>query len=276
MDYNMKISLVIRTLNEEKHIDKCLTAVLSQTRLPDEVLLIDNNSHDKTVEIAKKYQDKLNLKIYNNPNNGYVSGLNMGADKSRYEVIGFLSADCYPQISWLDNLLKVMKEKNSAVVMGSEDIQGDTDIHFVLQATRKKVKKDKKIIFFENSNIIYKKEILQKLLPFIGIGEKNGGEDTLLSLRCHRKGYLAMKASQAIVMHSVYDNMADFASRTRQQGARLGDFFYYGWRYPRVYLNPFYWSIVEFLAYFKYFDKRFLKISFWRLRYILQGMVAKK
>jgi glycosyltransferase involved in cell wall biosynthesis len=272
----MKISLVIRTLNEEKNIGKCLTAVLSQTKLPDEILLVDNNSTDKTVALASEFQDRLNLKIINNLDPGYVSGLNVGVKEAQYDIIGFLSADCYPKKDWLEKLATTIETKNVAVVMGREEVCGDSDIHYVLQKTRNHSKRNKNITFFENSNIIYKKEILKKLLPFTGVGIKKGGEDTLLSIRYTEEGYHAMRSGGAVVMHSIYDSMSDFEFRTKQQGARLGEFFHHGWRYPRTYLNPFYWSIVEFLAYFRYFDTRFLRIAFLRLKYTLSGMMQEK
>ena len=47
------VSVVIRARNEEKWIRHCLDAVLSQTHRNFEVIVVDNSSQDKTVEIAK-------------------------------------------------------------------------------------------------------------------------------------------------------------------------------------------------------------------------------
>ena len=51
----MKISALINTLNEEKNIEKCLQSL----SWVDEIILVDMYSDDKTVEIAKKYTDKI-------------------------------------------------------------------------------------------------------------------------------------------------------------------------------------------------------------------------
>ena len=271
----MKISLVVRTLNEEKNISRCLSAVLKQTRLPDEILIVDNYSCDKTLEIVKKFQNKLQIIIFCNTRVSYVSGLNLGVKMAKYKTLGFLSADCFPQSRWLENLIKTMNKHKAVAVVGSERARGNKDIHYVLQRTRLYPRQDKIITFFENSNIIYKKEVLKTLLPFVGIGVKKGGEDTLLSIRYAKEGHKVMRSGQAIVEHNVYDSMDDFKSRTIQQGERLNEFFHYGFCYPRTYLNPFYWALIEFLSFFRYFDKRFLKISFLRLKYVLQGMLKK-
>lgn len=268
----MKVSLVIRTLNEEKNIGKCLAGVFAQTKKPDEILIIDNCSSDRTMEIVREFQNKLLITVYCNPDVNYTSGLNLGAETANHEIVGFLSADCYPEPEWLENLIKTMKESKAAVVIGREEARGSDDIHYVLQRTRSHSRQDKSVTFFENSNIIYKKEILKKLLPFAGIGRKKGGEDTLLSIRYAEEGYRAMRSGRAVVKHNVYDSMQDFRSRTIQQGERLGEFLSFNFRYPRTYLNPFYWSLVEFLYFFRYIDKRFLKIAWLRLRYTLQGI----
>lgn len=52
----MKISVVISAYNEEKKIEDCLRSLKA---VADEIIFIDNTSDDKTVQIAKKYTDKI-------------------------------------------------------------------------------------------------------------------------------------------------------------------------------------------------------------------------
>lgn len=49
------ITAVVTSLNEERYIDRCLTSIFSQTIQPDEVILIDAQSTDKTISIAQSY-----------------------------------------------------------------------------------------------------------------------------------------------------------------------------------------------------------------------------
>ena len=59
----MLISVVIPAYNEEESLPNTLDALVSQeTRYPYEVVLIDNNSTDKTADIAKSYRHKINIK----------------------------------------------------------------------------------------------------------------------------------------------------------------------------------------------------------------------
>jgi len=51
----IKISIVIRTYNEERWIAHCLGAIFNQEFNDFEVVIVDNKSTDHTVEIAKRY-----------------------------------------------------------------------------------------------------------------------------------------------------------------------------------------------------------------------------
>ncbi len=53
----MKISVVVPAYNEEAVIERCLNALVNQIVPVDEILVVDNNSTDRTAEIAEKYRE---------------------------------------------------------------------------------------------------------------------------------------------------------------------------------------------------------------------------
>jgi len=55
----MRISVVIPTLNEERFIELCLSSLVAQTVKPFEIIIVDAGSTDRTVELARKYTDKI-------------------------------------------------------------------------------------------------------------------------------------------------------------------------------------------------------------------------
>lgn len=59
--YDKQVSVIITTKNEEKHIGNCLESIRKQIYSQDEIeiIVVDNNSKDKTVEIAKRYTEKV-------------------------------------------------------------------------------------------------------------------------------------------------------------------------------------------------------------------------
>ena len=58
----MKVSVIIPTYNEEKYIISCLDSIMKQEEKPDEVIIVDNNCTDKTIEIVKKYKEIVIIK----------------------------------------------------------------------------------------------------------------------------------------------------------------------------------------------------------------------
>jgi len=80
------ISAVVIAKNEEKNIESCLESV----KWCDEVIVIDDNSTDKTLEIAKN----CNAKIYTHSlNNNFSSQRNYGLSKAKNEWVFFVDAD---------------------------------------------------------------------------------------------------------------------------------------------------------------------------------------
>lgn len=83
-----KVSIVISTKNEEKNIENCLVSIKNQTVQTIEIIVVDNFSSDRTVEIAKKYTTNVFSK---GPERS--SQRNFGAKKAGGMYLLFLDAD---------------------------------------------------------------------------------------------------------------------------------------------------------------------------------------
>ncbi len=84
------ISVIVTTRNEERNIENCLKSIKSQTFPQEkiEIIVVDNNSTDRTVKIAKRYTDK----IYNiGPERS--AQLNFGVKLAKGTYILFPDAD---------------------------------------------------------------------------------------------------------------------------------------------------------------------------------------
>ena len=84
-----QISICIITKNEEKHIDECLKAL---KKFDVEVVVADTGSTDKTVEIAKKYTDKV---FYFEWCDDFSKAKNFVAEKASNDYIVSIDADEY-------------------------------------------------------------------------------------------------------------------------------------------------------------------------------------
>lgn len=87
------VSVIIPLFNAEKYISSTIESVINQTYTEIEVLIIDDGSTDKSLEIAKKYSNIDNIKVYSQSNKGASVARNFGLRKSRGKYIQFLDAD---------------------------------------------------------------------------------------------------------------------------------------------------------------------------------------
>ncbi|WP_018983100.1 glycosyltransferase [Salinimonas chungwhensis] len=110
------ISVVIPAYNEEKFIGPTLEALNNQAypRSKMEIIVVDNNSIDSTVEIANRLADKV-LHYHDKPV-GKVR--NFGVAHAQGEVLFFIDADCVAPSDWVENGVRLIKEQNDRVLGG--------------------------------------------------------------------------------------------------------------------------------------------------------------
>ncbi len=98
----LKLSLIIPVYNEERHIGACLDAVASQTVMPTEVIVVDNNSTDRTVEIASQYKF---VKIIQESRQGRGNARTAGFNVASCDIIGRIDADSRIHPDWTAKVL---------------------------------------------------------------------------------------------------------------------------------------------------------------------------
>jgi glycosyltransferase involved in cell wall biosynthesis len=94
------ISVVIPTYNEEKNIERCLKTLNEQTLPRDqyEIIVVDGQSTDRTIEISKKYADKVIQQV----SEGVGGARNDGVKVAKGDVVVTTDADCVPHDRWLE------------------------------------------------------------------------------------------------------------------------------------------------------------------------------
>lgn len=98
----LRLSLVIPVFNEAHHILACLKAVESQTCMPFEVIVVDNNCTDNTVELAQAFSF---VRIITENRQGRGWARSAGFDAARGEIIGRIDADSVIAIDWVQRVL---------------------------------------------------------------------------------------------------------------------------------------------------------------------------
>jgi len=98
-------SIIIVTYNNEGTIYQCLSSVLKNIRKDDEVIIVDNNSRDNTLNIVKSFNDE-RIKILSlNKNIGYSAGINKGIEHAKYDFYIFLNPDTIVTKNFVPKLL---------------------------------------------------------------------------------------------------------------------------------------------------------------------------
>lgn len=272
----LPVSIIIRTLNEENNIGNCLDKLSLGDNLPSEVIIVDNYSDDSTLDKVKKHEKILNIKVIRNPYLGFSSGLNIGFKESKYDYIGYLSADCFPNKQWLGSLYKTIKDNDADVVQGIEIPSENSIINKLLSKETIQNKNIKsqitRIKFFSNTNCIYKKKTLAKYMPFTDISEQ-GGEDTLMSIKYLEKGHSAYSVTDSKVQHNLFNDFNEFKARNFKHGKQSINFLFKYPKYPRIYMNSIYWTLIDIKSALKLRDINYIKLGFYRLSNFIHGAI---
>lgn len=112
---NMKISLIIPAHNEEKYIGECLRSILENTSVDVfEIIVVDNASTDKTVEIARKFSK---VRVVFEPNKGLTHARQRGLNESRGDLIAYIDADVRISKRWFEILIEEFSASSDLVCL---------------------------------------------------------------------------------------------------------------------------------------------------------------
>ncbi len=87
----MQIAVVIAVYNGAKYIDPAIESIFAQTRIPDEVVVVDDGSTDDTLAVVGRSQYPIN--VLSRPHRGPGPALNVGVANTSSDLLCFLDAD---------------------------------------------------------------------------------------------------------------------------------------------------------------------------------------
>ena len=116
----MKISVIIPVRNEEDSIDALLSRLLEQTLLPDEIIITDGGSRDRTTSIIQGYIDR-GAPVRLIRTNGALPGRgrNLASAHSIGDWLAFTDGGIRPEPNWLEALADKAEAQNADVVYGT-------------------------------------------------------------------------------------------------------------------------------------------------------------
>ena len=113
------ISIVVRCFNEERMIGRLLSGVAAQTRKPDQIVIVDSGSTDRTVEIARRHP--VDVHTIDPAEFSFGRSLNRGIRAATGDIVVMASAHVYPVYdTWLEHLTAPFEDPEVALAYGRQ------------------------------------------------------------------------------------------------------------------------------------------------------------
>ncbi len=166
---NPKVSVIIPVYNAEKTLRQCLNSVLDQNYNNYEVIVVDNNSTDKTKEIIKKFCNRnKKIKYVFEKKRGRGAARNAGIKKAKGVIIAMTDSDCIVSKNWIRELIKPIINENEKGVIGFEtDLIKNYWTRNIQKAQWKLIKENLKgryVSHLDTKNFAIKAELMKKLM----------------------------------------------------------------------------------------------------------------
>ncbi len=204
------VSIIVPAYNAQKTIQKCITSLLNLDYPMDkyEIIIVDNNSTDKTAELIKSYS---RVTYANEKIQGRSYTRNTGAVIAKGELLAFIDADVFLDKDWLKNLVKNFQNENigggqGRVIPSNDDGQESLNNFRIRQQNESTSNTNiiLRLMYFESPMVnsaacMYRKEAFEFVGGFDVLLERH--EDIDLAKRVSLAGFdlVAVSESKAFV-----------------------------------------------------------------------------
>ena len=120
-----RISVIVPFHNVERYIKVCVDGLRAQSYPRDrfEIILVDNNSTDRSAEIAAQYCD---VTLLRQSEPGSYAARNMGIRAAHGEIIVTIDPDCRPDEDWLEQVDTSMQDEGCLILLGHQRHANDS------------------------------------------------------------------------------------------------------------------------------------------------------
>ena len=226
----MSISVIIPTLNAEKDLSDLLMTLSAQTVAPNEVIVIDSESEDRTASLAEAAGAKVLHVVRKDFDHGRTR--DFALRQSVGDIVVFLTQDAVPaNRSFLENLIRPLSEEKVAVATGRQLPKTDAFpmeklVRWFNYPAESHVRSEKdvekmgiKAFFCSDVCAAYNRKIYLELDGFDYPLKTN--EDMFFAAKAIRGGYRVAYAADAIVFHSHNFSLKEQYNRNRIQGYEI-------------------------------------------------------
>lgn len=113
------LSIIVPVYNVEKYIKKCIESLLIQTLNNIEIIVVNDGTKDKSIEVVEKFNDS-RIKIINKDNGGLSSARNVGINVAMGKYIAFVDSDDFIAFNnAYEEMINIANKYNSDIVVGN-------------------------------------------------------------------------------------------------------------------------------------------------------------
>ncbi len=128
-----KISIIVASFNYEEYIKETIESILNQTYQNWEMIVVDDGSQDKSVEVIKSYCEKdERIKLFTHPNNenrGLKETIQLALSKATGEYVAFCESDDTLREDSLEKRVNILKEyPNITLIFSDVNFFGNKDV----------------------------------------------------------------------------------------------------------------------------------------------------
>ena len=214
-----RVSVVVCAYNAERTIDRCL-ASLAALNYPDyEVIVVNDGSRDRTLEIAEGYGF---CRIISQPNKGLSVARNVGAEAASGEIVAYTDSDCVTDPDWLNYLVGKMEASKLAACGGPnfpppEDTLIPAVVAVAPGGPTHVLISDEVAEHIAGCNMAFHREVMLRLGGFDPI-YCAAGDDVDICWRFQDAGYVIGFSPAAVVWHFRRNTVSAYCNQQRGYG----------------------------------------------------------
>ncbi len=278
------VTVIIVTYNRPDYVKTCLERLRRQTRLPEQIIVVDGSPDDRTKAVCAQFPDILYLR--NEAGLGHKTrSRNIGLQQATGEIIAFIDDDSFAHPTWLEELLKPYNDPAVGAVGGralrnqpDEDKQGVNQIGKLLPNGEltgnfaANPGRDVQVDHMIGCNMSFRHSVLEELG---GLREHLQGitgtrEDSDAGLRVGAAGYKLVYAHRAVVDH---------LGAPIAKGERFD--LRYIWRHQRNHIillisnfgfKPIFWHYLLHTIFIS--AREFVRTLYWSARRLIAGLAG--
>jgi glycosyltransferase involved in cell wall biosynthesis len=221
-DVQIDLSVVICARNEEKNIGILLRDLDNQSYKAKEIIIVDDNSEDKTAEIVSSFS---NVRLIQSTGNGKKQALKCGIEAAMCDIIVCTDADCHVPSTWLQAIASSLVQREVTLLIAPVRMKSDTSFWQQIQmleflslvAVTAGSAVIKQPMMCNGANLIFNRNVWLKAYDYLHLDEPSG-DDMFFLMYCkkHNEPILYLKSQEAMISVEPNNTFVQFRNQRRR------------------------------------------------------------